>query len=444
MEKQAGNMNWIRRQAIAVSGAVAFVALAAVAFEGRGWADEYHYNNVFMGPRVSGLAGTMIGLADDPSTAWYNPAGLYRRMSTTVTVSATALLARQVSVHGLYGTDMNYKSTAAFTPSGITTTRLGKGNLAFMVLEPDSSSLRLDESQLNVDVISDGRILNTYDGSSYVVGLSYGASIGRSLSLGIGVGYVYQSISSYSLLHIEYKLPREGVRRAVQYESTTSSVSHGLLMLAGLLWSPLGEGGPLTVGLSFRTGANISVNSSHWEQSWNGKETPPKGDMVFQWESAPTSNQEGASRTPPMVGAGIAWHITPWWLIAADITLHGYVKYYSFGEAIRKLATLNASAATEFSLGDGLFLRAGAYTNRSSAPKDLDNAIVAWNEYGGTIGGTFQRGNYDFTFAFQFSWLTGRTSDDTNIGGEGESDGNSEYRISGRNLGIVFGGRYSF
>lgn len=435
-------MNRIRRHAIAAAGAAAF---AFAAFQGEGLADEYHYNNVFMGPRVSGLAGTMIGLADDPSTAWYNPAGLYRTMGTTVTVSATALLARQMSVKDMYGSDMSYKSTAAFTPSGITTTRLGKGNLAFMVLEPDSDSFRLDEDLSGVEGYSSGRVLYTYDGSSYVVGASYGAPIGKGLALGIGFGYVYQSQSSYSLVHAELGPLEDGTVYGAQYETTTSTVSHGLLMLAGLLWSPLGEDGPLTIGLSFRTGANISVSSSRWEQSWSGAAWNPGDPILYERAANPSSNEQGASRTPPMIGAGVAWKVFPWWTVAADMTLNGYVKYDSFGESVRKLTTINASAASEFSLGDGLSFRFGAYTNRSSAPKDVDNAIYAWDEYGATVGGTFQRGNYDFTFAFRASWLTGRVGEASSIGGNGqESEETERYDITGRNVGLVFGGRYRF
>lgn len=430
------------RHAIAAAGAA---AVAIAAFQGEGMADEYHYNSVFMGPRVSGLAGTMIGLADDPSTAWYNPAGLHRAMGTTVTVSATALLAHQMSVKNMYGSDMSYKSTSAFTPAGITTTRLGKGNLAFMVLEPDSDSFRLDEDLSGVEGYSGGRVLYTYDGSTYVVGASYGASVGKGLALGIGFGYVYQSQTSYSLLHAELGPLANGAIYAAQYETTISTISHGLLMLAGLLWSPLGEDGPLTIGLSFRTGANISVSSSFWDQSWSGGAWKQGDPILYERTSDPSRNKEGASRTPPMMGVGAAWKVFPWWTVAADMTLNGYVKYNSFGETVRKLTTINASAASEFDLGDGLSFRFGAYTNRSSAPKDVDNAIYAWDEYGATIGGTFQRGNYDFTLALRASWLTGRVREASSIGSNGqETEEPTRYDITGRNMGLVFGGKYKF
>ena len=128
----------------------------------------------------------------------------------------------------------------------------------------------------------------------------------------------------------------------------------------------------------------------------------------------------------------------PVWTLAADLTLHGYVRYESFGTEVVKLATLNASLASEFYLGDGITLRVGAFTNRSSARLNADNLMNCWDEYGGTAGATFTRGNYDFTFAVRVSWLDGNVV-------VSPSDGVEEtYSASGRNVGFVFGGNYRF
>ena len=114
--------------------AFALCFAAVVLLPGTGLGDEFHYSDVFMGPRASGLAGTMIGLADDPSAAYYNPAGLARSRDTTVTVSTTAIFGKQLAIGDLF----ELRSTAAFSPAGITTTQVGDGNIAFMALSPSS------------------------------------------------------------------------------------------------------------------------------------------------------------------------------------------------------------------------------------------------------------------------------------------------------------------
>ena len=40
------------------------------------YADIHHYNDLILGERASGMAGAYSAVADDPSGAYYNPAGL--------------------------------------------------------------------------------------------------------------------------------------------------------------------------------------------------------------------------------------------------------------------------------------------------------------------------------------------------------------------------------
>src|SRR3989338_10609470 len=40
------------------------------------FADEYHYNNIIIGDRASGMGGAYTAISDDPSGLYYNPAGI--------------------------------------------------------------------------------------------------------------------------------------------------------------------------------------------------------------------------------------------------------------------------------------------------------------------------------------------------------------------------------
>jgi long-chain fatty acid transport protein len=39
-------------------------------------ADEFHYNNMLIGDRATGMGGAYAGVSDDPSGLYYNPAGI--------------------------------------------------------------------------------------------------------------------------------------------------------------------------------------------------------------------------------------------------------------------------------------------------------------------------------------------------------------------------------
>jgi len=40
------------------------------------FADEFHYNNLLIGDRASGMGGAYTAISDDASGMYYNPAGI--------------------------------------------------------------------------------------------------------------------------------------------------------------------------------------------------------------------------------------------------------------------------------------------------------------------------------------------------------------------------------
>ncbi|MBQ4334687.1 MAG: hypothetical protein IJC63_04900, partial [Myxococcaceae bacterium] len=86
----------------------------------------------------------------------------------------------------------------------------------------------------------------------------------------------------------------------------------------------------------------------------------------------------------------------------------------------------------------GIALRLGFFTNRSSAPVSAERLAESWDQYGGTIGGTFARSDYEFTFAMRYARMVGEAHIE---GSDGEA---VAHDVSGRDVGIVFGGSYYF
>ncbi|MFN7132434.1 MAG: hypothetical protein ACK4N5_10140, partial [Myxococcales bacterium] len=74
------------------------LALLALLWSPLARAGEFHYRDIFIGARAGGMAGAMVGLADDPTAAWYNPGGLAHASHENVTVNATAVLYRQLTL----------------------------------------------------------------------------------------------------------------------------------------------------------------------------------------------------------------------------------------------------------------------------------------------------------------------------------------------------------
>ena len=408
-------------------------SLLSLIFPGVGLADEFHYSDVFMGPRASGLAGTMIGLADDPSAAYYNPAGLARARNTTVTVSTTAIFGKQLAIGDLF----ELRSTVAFSPAGITTTQIGDGNIAFMALSPSNDAYQVDR-HFTDDELAGGRINAEQSDTSYLVGLSYGLSVGRGIDLGVGIGYLYRTQSTRFSSFMHHRTPLEDGALAVEQTLSQRGIQHGLMLLAGILWHPWGHDGPLRLGATLRTGINVSTSASLQQTVYRGYALPGSDALSYVRTPSPDEERRSTSRTPPMLGVGVAWRILPFWTLAADLTLHGYVRYESFGSEVIKLATLNGSLGSEFLLRDGIALRLGLFTNRSSARPSVERLAESWDQYGAALGGTFARADYEFTFALRYARMVGSARIES-------SDGEAvRHRISGSDVGIVFGGSYYF
>lgn len=413
--------------------ALGLAALLALLFPGKGLADEFHYSDVFMGPRASGLAGTMIGLADDPSTAYYNPAGLARARDTTVTVSTTAIFGKQLAI----GDFFELRSTVAFSPAGITTTQLGRGNIAFMALSPSSDAYQVDR-RFESDEILSGRVNAEQSDSSYLVGISYGLSVGRGIDLGVGAGYLYRTQSTRFSSFMHHRAPLEDGARAVEQTLNQRGIQHGIMLLAGILWHPWGHEGPLRIGATLRTGINVSTSASLQQTTYRGYAQPGTEALRYARTPSPDEERSSTSRTPPMLGVGFSWRVLPFWTVAADLTLHGYVRYESFGSEVTKLTTLNGSLGSEFLLRDGIALRLGFFTNRSSARPSVERLAESWDQYGGTLGGTFARADYEFSFALRYARMVGSAQL------QGSDGADERHRIRGRDVGIVFGGSYYF
>src|SRR3989338_11529459 len=60
-----------------------FLLFTSVSF-----ADEYHYNNIIIGDRASGMGGAYTAISDDASGCYYNPAGLIFASGRSLSASA--------------------------------------------------------------------------------------------------------------------------------------------------------------------------------------------------------------------------------------------------------------------------------------------------------------------------------------------------------------------
>ena len=80
-------------------------------------ADQFHYKNLLIGDRAIGLAGAYIGVSDDASGIFYNPAGLGFALSNDISGSANALYKRKIVYKETVGKDNFTEKSGGTLPS---------------------------------------------------------------------------------------------------------------------------------------------------------------------------------------------------------------------------------------------------------------------------------------------------------------------------------------
>jgi len=405
--------------------------------------DEYHYNDVFMGPRASGLGGTMIGIADDPSAAWYNPAGLAHAEREMVSLSTTALLGKVLTLEGYLGGDLDLESAAAFSPASVTTWPLLAGRFAFMGVTPSQDAYRVNrviDQPVPDSHLLEASISRERSDSTYQVGVAYGQEIGRDIDLGVALCYVYRSYREHRSDFQHFSVADSQGNVAFEHTFDEKGISHGAILVAGLLFHPGGHDGPFRLGLTARTGANVSNSAFLRQTTFRGKPAADDPERVV-YDRVPNDDLKKAdSKIPPTLGLGLAWRPLPGWTIAVDGMLHGFVEYESYGYTVSKLSTFNGSFGTEVRLTEDFAARLGAFTNRTSATRDVKSSDLrpdSWDQYGGTVGVTLFGKYHSLSAALKYARMTGKAT--MPMGGDFEV-----IDVSGREIGVVFGGSYYF
>lgn len=411
-------------------------------------AGEYHYRDLFVGARATGLGGAMVGLADDATAAWYNPAGLAHADHENISLNATALLYKQLTLHDYLGEDVELTSTASLPVASAVTSPFFRGRLAFTGVIPSADSFRVYRSLDSPGPTSGleaARIDRERYDETYLAGIAYGQQIAEELDIGLAAYYVFRRFRD---LDGEFRLATmadENGMIAYRRFSDRSGISHGAMLALSLLYHPFVPEGRLRAGITLRTGANISDSSSAVEERFLGfaDPTPDDPDRIRYERQPVETSQGGVSRLPPSLEIGASFRILENWLVAADLVLHSFAEYQSFGRRVEKNAVLNASVGTEFTPLDGITLRAGLFSNRSAASQSIafgENLQPdGYDQYGGTAGVTWNREKTSFIVAVRAGRMSGTASVPSQLGVARQT-----VKVGGAELGLTFGGAYFF
>ena len=361
-------------------------------------ADQYHYNNVLIGNRATGMSGAYVAVSDDPSGLFYNPSGVVYSASTNVTANMNAYKYAKTryiaALKTATGKDVDWiRTSSALVPSffGITQP-LGLGTVGFSYAITDS--ILEDQGQSFSDIRQAGTQytinFNNQDITNNV-GPSYAIAIGEKFSIGLTLyGYFRKKERIFNQI---YQLAMDGETNDAGVEQSPFYISnqyfsleeYGVKPILGMTYSPINK---LSLGLTltqtFLFSSKIEQQDSEASNIClrDGTNVQERCDNTIPTSFALLQQESTTARDFP-------WQINFGWayFYSNKLLLTGSAWVY---EAINltTIPLVNVAGGLEYYITGKIAIRLGGYTNMANTPKLVDNSTNTYNEHIDIFGGT--------------------------------------------------------
>jgi len=369
------------------------------------FADQYHYNNILIGNRAAGLAGSYVAISDDPSGLYYNPSGIVYATSSNITANMNAYnIGKTKYVNALTkstGEKVDWERTSsALVPNffGITQP-LGPGTVGFSYAITDS--LLEEQAQTFDNILQNGTKytinFNNQDVTNNV-GPSYAVAIGDNFSIGLTL-YVHFRTQERIFNQI-YQLPNDGkviVSNAGELNETSteqapffianqylSRSEYGVKPILGMSYTPFSK---LSLGLSISQVFLLSSTIKQQDSSASNICVDDDGIRARCEDTQPAEfnliNQTFTTEPsfPWQVNMGGAYFYSNRLMLTANAWIYEAVN-------LSDKPLVNVAGGLEFYITGKFAVRMGAYTNLANTPELVPNSVNVHNEHLDIIGST--------------------------------------------------------
>jgi hypothetical protein len=355
------------------------VCMYLVSFDKTAIAQHSHQRNVLPGGRASLLGGAYTALSDDPSGAWYNPAGISHAKKNEISLSGNAWRTATTTYKEAVNGEHFIEESSSIYPSFIgSTVRWKSLTFGWSYVTLDARNVNQDHRFTNISEAANAA--NTYtrtnqESSAWQnAGGSIALALSKNFSLGASVYWYRRTIESST--HQMSQLNGGGLQVLdFKYQTTNEGISP----VVGIVV----RGDFMSAGVSLRAPQALSDHTTYSSDTvtWIPNE-----------DTAPNvSSTEGKLRildepNPQTLQLGWAWFPSKNFLVSIDILQHGAVDY---GDATPDLhSTTNWSLGTEITF-DPLLFRIGAFSNNSMyrQPTSTKTDQPAWVDFIGFSGG---------------------------------------------------------
>jgi long-chain fatty acid transport protein len=376
-------------------------------------ADDFHYVNMIVGDRASGLGGAYGAVSDDPSGCYYNPAGIAFAPEMSLSASVNVFGTSEKTYKDVLTTVSGHKSdweqeSSSLLPNYFGIVRkLGPGRLGLSYAVPDSTDRR--QKQYFKDIASSlpDNPVETYliyindDDREYLFGPSYALPLSDSLSIGATLYYYYRDAEIIRNQLLQFQ---QGEHILINYYETRED--QGVRPILGLIWEPAD-----TVAIGFSVSQTyIMDNDTHTTDIFretlsddpvviDGQEYDFDDTDTVYFQSRGLDDEEDY----PWSGTlSSAWFVSPNLLFTGDVTFHDSEKDIE--------SVVNFALGCEYYFTSRLAWRCGVYTdfaNTDSLSKGALNQDENIDIYGFNTSLTLFHKLSNITLGFSYGFGEG-------------------------------------
>lgn len=398
-----------------ISGAVLCALLVCA---GNSGADEFHYNNILIGDRASGMGGAFTAVSDDPGGMYYNPAGIAYSTGKNLSASVNAYSVSNRTYKGVIGGQDWTRTSSTLLPNffGIIQP-VGKFKLGFSYAVPDSNQEDQDQS-FKYDYASWGSSTHVINFNNYNNTNLFGPSAAIQLSDSLSVGatlYVHKR-NTEAILNNTVQSNSENIKTTrvkldgagniiTELDGSGNSVpsyeferAHilqngyletdewGLKPVMGVMWAPFDK---VSIGVSFSKTvifkSDVLSLSTFSTNDPNVVPTSYLNELIQPNDTLIVSSEK--RKYPYQMTAGIAIFPNSSLLLSGDVSYSSAFEYTLAGSLNKREPVINGALGAEYYVNKNWALRGGLFTDFSNTPKLIDG-VSGQKEHIDMFGGS--------------------------------------------------------
>ncbi len=356
---------------------------------GTAMADDYHYTNLLIGDRASGMGGAYTAVSDDATGLYYNPAGTAYTVGRSLSASVNAYYSTEKTYKSVIGGNGWVRTSSSLLPNYFGVVQpVGKFKVGISYAVPESIMEDQDQTFRDLPLSSSIAPFNPNTSiTSYIINFNnesntynFGPSIATELNDKFSAGltlYYYQKKTLWILNQL-IKTSNAGYEWTNDYYHLEE---WGVRPILGFMWSPVNK---VSVGLAISKvliqGSNTESQHSYRRENIAVDNVPSDSNVVDLPDGQSSTGEK--RKYPTQVSLGASWFPSQSLLVTGDIN------HYTAVNDQGLKAVDNLALGAEYYFSSSWALRGGFYTDYANTPQISSGGLNQQEHidlYGGTL-----------------------------------------------------------